>query len=207
MRDKMPKKGGRWWFSWRGRSSTIREVSLHTLSAVGLWRLLRDTQAPAAALTLPVKFPHLWKEKPSTGSFNIKKKKKIDLFLLPVQSSPTGQVPGSPACRAPTGLAQPWILGAFWCLPSGPLQPGLPHSLLWLPPLGTLDSALSLDAAWQLILAPGTAPFLYPSRCPTVHLPNGQGDVSPGSFKHYQTLSFFALLGLNLGPLHQPGYC
>ncbi|XP_023417678.2 phosphatidate phosphatase LPIN1 isoform X2 [Cavia porcellus] len=27
MRDKMPKKGGRWWFSWRGRSSTIREES------------------------------------------------------------------------------------------------------------------------------------------------------------------------------------
>ncbi|KFM05015.1 Phosphatidate phosphatase LPIN1 [Aptenodytes forsteri] len=28
MRDKMPKKGGRWWFSWRGRNSTIKEVSL-----------------------------------------------------------------------------------------------------------------------------------------------------------------------------------
>ncbi|XP_063170688.1 phosphatidate phosphatase LPIN1 [Candoia aspera] len=25
MRDKMPKKGGRWWFSWRGRSSSIKE--------------------------------------------------------------------------------------------------------------------------------------------------------------------------------------
>uniref|UniRef100_A0A8C2TIV4 phosphatidate phosphatase n=1 Tax=Coturnix japonica TaxID=93934 RepID=A0A8C2TIV4_COTJA len=25
MRDKMPKKGGRWWFSWRGRNSTIKE--------------------------------------------------------------------------------------------------------------------------------------------------------------------------------------
>ncbi|XP_051472274.1 phosphatidate phosphatase LPIN1 isoform X3 [Apus apus] len=27
MRDKMPKKGGRWWFSWRGRNSTIKEVT------------------------------------------------------------------------------------------------------------------------------------------------------------------------------------
>ncbi|XP_039913372.1 phosphatidate phosphatase LPIN1 isoform X8 [Hirundo rustica] len=27
MRDKMPKKGGRWWFSWRGRNSTIKEES------------------------------------------------------------------------------------------------------------------------------------------------------------------------------------
>uniref|UniRef100_A0A7M4FUK8 phosphatidate phosphatase n=1 Tax=Crocodylus porosus TaxID=8502 RepID=A0A7M4FUK8_CROPO len=26
MRDKMPKKGGRWWFSWRGRNSTIKEL-------------------------------------------------------------------------------------------------------------------------------------------------------------------------------------
>ncbi|NWV01275.1 LPIN1 phosphatase, partial [Upupa epops] len=25
MRDKMPKKAGRWWFSWRGRNSTIKE--------------------------------------------------------------------------------------------------------------------------------------------------------------------------------------
>ncbi|XP_033612126.1 phosphatidate phosphatase LPIN1 isoform X2 [Fukomys damarensis] len=25
MRDKMPKKGGRWWFSWRGRNTTIKE--------------------------------------------------------------------------------------------------------------------------------------------------------------------------------------
>ncbi|KAJ6652952.1 hypothetical protein lerEdw1_010280 [Lerista edwardsae] len=25
MRDKMPKKGGRWWFSWRGRSNSIKE--------------------------------------------------------------------------------------------------------------------------------------------------------------------------------------
>lgn len=30
MRDKMPKKGGRWWFSWRGRNSTIKEVSLRS---------------------------------------------------------------------------------------------------------------------------------------------------------------------------------
>lgn len=28
MRDKMPKKGGRWWFSWRGRNNTIKEVNL-----------------------------------------------------------------------------------------------------------------------------------------------------------------------------------
>lgn len=30
MRDKMPKKGGRWWFSWRGRNSAIKEVSLRS---------------------------------------------------------------------------------------------------------------------------------------------------------------------------------
>lgn len=30
MRDKMPRKGGRWWFSWRGRNTTIKEVSLET---------------------------------------------------------------------------------------------------------------------------------------------------------------------------------
>uniref|UniRef100_A0A452R4D7 phosphatidate phosphatase n=1 Tax=Ursus americanus TaxID=9643 RepID=A0A452R4D7_URSAM len=28
MRDKMPRKGGRWWFSWRGRNTTIKEVSM-----------------------------------------------------------------------------------------------------------------------------------------------------------------------------------
>uniref|UniRef100_A0A8C0LT27 phosphatidate phosphatase n=1 Tax=Canis lupus dingo TaxID=286419 RepID=A0A8C0LT27_CANLU len=28
MRDKMPRKGGRWWFSWRGRNTTIKEVSV-----------------------------------------------------------------------------------------------------------------------------------------------------------------------------------
>ncbi|XP_035926804.2 phosphatidate phosphatase LPIN1 isoform X1 [Halichoerus grypus] len=27
MRDKMPRKGGRWWFSWRGRNTTIKEES------------------------------------------------------------------------------------------------------------------------------------------------------------------------------------
>ncbi|XP_038623628.1 phosphatidate phosphatase LPIN1 isoform X2 [Tachyglossus aculeatus] len=27
MRDKMPKKGGRWWFSWRGRNTTAKEES------------------------------------------------------------------------------------------------------------------------------------------------------------------------------------
>lgn len=27
VRDKMPRKGGRWWFSWRGRNSTIKEES------------------------------------------------------------------------------------------------------------------------------------------------------------------------------------
>uniref|UniRef100_A0A8C5T0I8 phosphatidate phosphatase n=1 Tax=Malurus cyaneus samueli TaxID=2593467 RepID=A0A8C5T0I8_9PASS len=41
MRDKMPKKGGRWWFSWRGRNSTIKEVSLSKQSflLVALGRL------------------------------------------------------------------------------------------------------------------------------------------------------------------------
>ncbi|KAK7803774.1 hypothetical protein U0070_013870 [Myodes glareolus] len=28
MRDKMPKKGGRWWFSWRGRNATIKEKNM-----------------------------------------------------------------------------------------------------------------------------------------------------------------------------------
>lgn len=32
MRDKMPRKGGRWWFSWRGRNTTIKEVSLENTS-------------------------------------------------------------------------------------------------------------------------------------------------------------------------------
>lgn len=30
MKDKMPKKGGRWWFSWRSRSSDSKSVSTHT---------------------------------------------------------------------------------------------------------------------------------------------------------------------------------
>uniref|UniRef100_A0A670ZA45 phosphatidate phosphatase n=1 Tax=Pseudonaja textilis TaxID=8673 RepID=A0A670ZA45_PSETE len=29
MRDKMPKKGGRWWFSWRGRNNSIKEKNLN----------------------------------------------------------------------------------------------------------------------------------------------------------------------------------
>lgn len=28
MKDKMPKKGGRWWFSWRGRNSDYKSVSV-----------------------------------------------------------------------------------------------------------------------------------------------------------------------------------
>ncbi|KAM6279900.1 phosphatidate phosphatase LPIN1 isoform 1-T1 [Porphyrio hochstetteri] len=38
MRDKMPKKGGRWWFSWRGRNSTIKEETKpeQGMSASGL---------------------------------------------------------------------------------------------------------------------------------------------------------------------------
>ena len=36
MRDKMPRKGGRWWFSWRGRNTTIKEVSLENTS-VSAW--------------------------------------------------------------------------------------------------------------------------------------------------------------------------
>ncbi|XP_050828622.1 phosphatidate phosphatase LPIN1 isoform X5 [Serinus canaria] len=38
MRDKMPKKGGRWWFSWRGRNSTIKEETKpeHGMSESGL---------------------------------------------------------------------------------------------------------------------------------------------------------------------------
>ena len=29
MKEKMPKKGGRWWFSWRGRSSSSKVMSLY----------------------------------------------------------------------------------------------------------------------------------------------------------------------------------
>lgn len=35
MRDKMPKKGGRWWFSWRGRNATIKEESKPEQSLTG----------------------------------------------------------------------------------------------------------------------------------------------------------------------------
>uniref|UniRef100_A0A8C3T6R4 phosphatidate phosphatase n=1 Tax=Chelydra serpentina TaxID=8475 RepID=A0A8C3T6R4_CHESE len=35
MRDKMPKKGGRWWFSWRGRNSTIKEETKPTQGLSG----------------------------------------------------------------------------------------------------------------------------------------------------------------------------
>lgn len=28
MKEKMPKKGGRWWFSWRGRNSSTKSVNL-----------------------------------------------------------------------------------------------------------------------------------------------------------------------------------
>ncbi|NXY41031.1 LPIN1 phosphatase, partial [Ceuthmochares aereus] len=36
MRDKMPKKGGRWWFSWRGRNSTIKEETKPEQGVSGL---------------------------------------------------------------------------------------------------------------------------------------------------------------------------
>lgn len=29
MKEKMPKKGGRWWFSWRGRNNSSKSVCLH----------------------------------------------------------------------------------------------------------------------------------------------------------------------------------
>ncbi|KAF3702760.1 Phosphatidate phosphatase LPIN1 [Channa argus] len=35
MKEKMPKKGGRWWFSWRGRNSTSKSDSLSECSACG----------------------------------------------------------------------------------------------------------------------------------------------------------------------------
>ncbi|XP_030411274.1 phosphatidate phosphatase LPIN1 isoform X4 [Gopherus evgoodei] len=35
MRDKMPRKGGRWWFSWRGRNSTIKEETKPTQDLSG----------------------------------------------------------------------------------------------------------------------------------------------------------------------------
>ncbi|XP_045700277.1 phosphatidate phosphatase LPIN1 isoform X4 [Phyllostomus hastatus] len=35
MRDKMPRKGGRWWFSWRGRNTTIKEESKPEQSLAG----------------------------------------------------------------------------------------------------------------------------------------------------------------------------
>uniref|UniRef100_A0A8B9K6R3 phosphatidate phosphatase n=1 Tax=Astyanax mexicanus TaxID=7994 RepID=A0A8B9K6R3_ASTMX len=43
MKEKMPKKGGRWWFSWRGRNSSSKSVGCrpklitHVLNIVGCW--------------------------------------------------------------------------------------------------------------------------------------------------------------------------
>lgn len=34
VKEKMPKKGGRWWFSWRGRNSSTKAVCLLVLVTV-----------------------------------------------------------------------------------------------------------------------------------------------------------------------------
>uniref|UniRef100_A0A672RGW7 phosphatidate phosphatase n=1 Tax=Sinocyclocheilus grahami TaxID=75366 RepID=A0A672RGW7_SINGR len=38
MKEKMPKKGGRWWFSWRGRNNSSKSVCLHYYSSFVLRR-------------------------------------------------------------------------------------------------------------------------------------------------------------------------
>ena len=62
MRDKMPRKGGRWWFSWRGRNTTIKEVSLENTS-VSAWlskglrvsEQSRHTEPGASSATMQAK--------------------------------------------------------------------------------------------------------------------------------------------------------
>lgn len=53
MRDKMPKKGGRWWFSWRGRNSTIKEVSLRSKQSF----LLLAVRRLGISIFIPQNFP------------------------------------------------------------------------------------------------------------------------------------------------------
>lgn len=37
MKEKMPKKGGRWWFSWRGRNSSAKSVICPVLRTLGIF--------------------------------------------------------------------------------------------------------------------------------------------------------------------------
>ncbi|XP_014445171.1 phosphatidate phosphatase LPIN1 isoform X1 [Tupaia chinensis] len=55
MRDKMPKKGGRWWFSWRGRNTTIKEESKpeQCLAGTGL-----STGEQPAQLSMATRIKH-----------------------------------------------------------------------------------------------------------------------------------------------------
>ncbi|XP_054976975.1 phosphatidate phosphatase LPIN1 isoform X3 [Sorex araneus] len=55
MRDKMPKKGGRWWFSWRGRNTTIKEESK---PEQGLSGKSRSTGEQPAQLGLATRIKH-----------------------------------------------------------------------------------------------------------------------------------------------------
>lgn len=55
MRDKMPKKGGRWWFSWRGRNATIKEESKPEQSLTGTGH---NTGEQPAQLGLATRIKH-----------------------------------------------------------------------------------------------------------------------------------------------------
>uniref|UniRef100_A0A8C7BFA0 phosphatidate phosphatase n=2 Tax=Neovison vison TaxID=452646 RepID=A0A8C7BFA0_NEOVI len=55
MRDKMPRKGGRWWFSWRGRNTTIKEESK---PEQGLAGKSHSTGEQASALGMATRIKH-----------------------------------------------------------------------------------------------------------------------------------------------------
>ncbi|XP_045631927.1 phosphatidate phosphatase LPIN1 isoform X2 [Ursus americanus] len=55
MRDKMPRKGGRWWFSWRGRNTTIKEESK---PEQGLAGKSHSTGEQPSALSMATRIKH-----------------------------------------------------------------------------------------------------------------------------------------------------
>ncbi|XP_027955234.1 phosphatidate phosphatase LPIN1 isoform X2 [Eumetopias jubatus] len=55
MRDKMPRKGGRWWFSWRGRNTTIKEESKPEQCLAGK---SHSTGEQPSALSTPTRIKH-----------------------------------------------------------------------------------------------------------------------------------------------------
>ncbi|NXW06609.1 LPIN1 phosphatase, partial [Fregetta grallaria] len=56
MRDKMPKKGGRWWFSWRGRNSTIKEETKPEQGMSGSGLTGEDSSQMSMANRYPQKY-------------------------------------------------------------------------------------------------------------------------------------------------------